>query len=86
MKDPCSERGGCGTRPRYAGHCPAYLHLIVYTALPGSIPSSFGPAAPGASHNPTFGEERGEDACNDTGRCQTIRHSLVCDFIEYVLL
>ena len=86
MKDPCCERGGCGGRLRFAGPCPVHLHLIVYTALPGSIPLSFGPAVPGALHNPTLGEERGEDTCNDVGRGQTIRHSLVCDFIEYVLL
>ena len=86
MKDMCCERGDCGRWLRFAGPCPVHPHLIVHTAFPRSIPLSFGPAVPGALHNPTFGEERGEDTCNDVGRGQTIRHSLVCDFIEYVLL
>ena len=54
--------------------------------FPDPFPLSFGPAVPGASHNPTFGEERGEDTCNDMGRGQTLGNSLVCDFVEYVML
>ena len=34
---------------------------------------------------PALGAGSWVDTCNDTGRCQTFRHSLVCEFFEFVM-